>query len=128
MGKMGVKARGEIAGLLYGGLGLIAAFALVFVASVPAAAGENHDQVPSWKAARCVFETGFYVAEIPSSLMDEGDTGCNQCAVKSRPFADLLRRSKTSENLIATSNQSAPVPTLTRLAPKRSPPAAPLFV
>lgn len=125
---MGVKVQREHAGFFYGSLGLIEAVALVFIASAPAAPVEKDDQLPSWKATGFVLEAGLYIAEIPTFLMDADDAGCNQCAVKSRPLADFFRQSGASENLEATGSQSAPVSTLTRLAPKRSPPLASLFV
>lgn len=123
-----MKIGHEYSGLYYGSLGLIEAFTLVFIASAPAAPVAKDDQLPSWKATGFVPEPGLYIAEIPTFLMDADDAGCNQCAVKSRPLADVFRQSGTFENLEATGNQSAPVPTLTRLAPKRSPPLAPQFV
>jgi hypothetical protein len=125
---MGMKIGREHTGLFCGGLGLIEAFALVFIASVPGAPVETDDQFPSWKASGFVQETDLYIAEIPSSLMDPDDAGCEQCAIKSRPLADFFRQFNATKNLVATGNRSAPVPALTRLAPKRSPPLAPLFV
>jgi len=124
----GMKIQREYTGFFCGSLGLIEAFALVFIASAPGAPVKEGDRVSSWKATGLVLETGRYIAEIPSSLTDPDDADCSQCAVRSRPLADFFQQSKASGNLNSTGNQSAPVPTLTRLAPKRSPPLAPRFV
>ena len=125
---MGMRIRREFAGILCGSAGLIGAFALVFFAPVPVSTAAKDDQVSSWKAAGCIFGAGLYVAEIPLSLADESDADCSQCAVKSRPLAGFLHLYEASENLDATGNQSAPVSTLIRVAPKRGPPPAPLFI
>jgi hypothetical protein len=115
-------------GLICGGLGLIAALVLVFLSSPPTAALERNDHLPSWKAIRCLFDADPTVAELSSSLMDEGDSCCSQFAAKPHPVPGPLEQFKPFEILDANGNQSAPIPALTRLAPKRSPPAAKLCI
>jgi len=125
---MGTRIRREFTGLFSGSLGLIEAFALVWIASAPPTAMDKDDRLPSWKVTRFVLETGLYVAEIPSDLIDAGDAGCDQCAVRSRPLADFFRQSKASGSLDATGGLPAAMSTRIRLAPKRSPPASPSSV
>ena len=124
----GMRIRRDYSGLFCSSLGLIEAFALVFFTSTPAVAVEKDDQFPSWKATRYILEGGLYLEESSWSLIDADDAGGDQSAVRSRPLADFFYQSRVFEHLAAVGNQSAPVPALTRLAPKRSPPPAPLFV
>lgn len=121
------KFRRELSSLLFGGLGFTGAFALVFISSAPDAEAAKDDLAPSWKVARCVLEPGLYVCEITLSLVDDGDFGSSQCEAKSSSVADICRLPGASGDLVTADEQLAPVPTLTRLAPKRSPPPAPRF-
>ena len=119
---MGSKFHRDLIYPLCGSLGLLASLALLLPAWLPVAVSQMACCEQSWNTAGCAAEPSPYAADLTSTTPDLDELCHDQPLADRNPALDPAKQSKAFEFLASRRVQPVALHSLTRSAPKRSPP------